>query len=409
MVLIFPKKVLLLLAWTALIVVSCGRSGRVSISTTRPVRQNLTSWISSNGKVEPVEPFVIQSQLTTFVKHVLIKQGDTVRRGQILMTLDAQDLESDLARVKGELVAAEDERRTAAGGGSPEELAQLQNDLAKTEAEIARLRREAESLERLYAKQAATRQELEQNKIALEKAEADRRLIEQKRNGIVNRAKVQGERAGLRAEEARQSMRSLQEKLNSARVTAPVQGTVFSLPARAESFVHTGDVLAEMADLTRIRVRAYVDEPELGLLKDGQPVEITWNGLPNRVWTGQVEQLPNTIVARGSRNVGEVLCSVGDSESELLPNTNVDVRIRTAERDNALTVLRSAVRNEANEHFVFVVEQGRLRRQKIAVGTSNSTHYEVLSGITENDLVAVPGGSELRDGMVVEPQNNGRS
>src|SRR5438552_4653478 len=185
MVLIFPKKVLLLLAWTALIVVSCGRSGRVSISTTRPVRQNLTSWISSNGKVEPVEPFVIQSQLTTFVKRVLIKQGDTVRRGQILMTLDAQDLESDLARVKGELVAAEDERRTAAGGGSPEELAQLQNDLAKTEAEIARLRRDAESLERLYAKQAATRQQLEQNKSAMQKAEADRRLSEQKRNGIV--------------------------------------------------------------------------------------------------------------------------------------------------------------------------------------------------------------------------------
>jgi HlyD family secretion protein len=316
MVLIFPKKVLLLLTCIALIVASCAqRASPVSISITHPVRQNLTSWISSNGKVEPVEPFVIQSQLTTFVEKVLVKQGDTVRRGQVLMTLDAQDLESELARVKGELVAAEAEHKTAVGGGSPEELAQLQNDLAKTEAEIARLRREAESLERLYAKQAATRQELEQNKVALEKAEADKRLIEQKRNGIVNRAEVQGQRAGLRTEEARQSIRTLQEKLNSTRVTAPVRGTVFSLVARRETFVHTGDVLAEMADLTRIRVRAFVDEPELGLLKEGQPVEITWNGLPNRVWTGRVEQLPNIIVARGSRNVGEVLCSVADSES----------------------------------------------------------------------------------------------
>src|SRR5262249_1421988 len=161
-----------------------------------------------------------------------------------------------------------------------------------------------------------------------------------------------------------------------------------SLVARPGTFVHTGDVLAEMADLTGIRVRAFVDEPELGLLKEGQPVEFTWNGLPNRVWTGRVKQLPNIIVARGARNEGEVLYSVADSESELLPNTNVDVRIRTAERDNALTVLRSAVRTDASEHYVFVVEQGHLRRQKIAVGTSNSTHYEVLDGLTENDLVA---------------------
>src|SRR5438105_9233297 len=167
-------------------------------------------------------------------------------------------------------------------------------------------------------------------------------------------------------------MRSLQEKLNSAHVSAPARGTVFSLSARLGTFVHTGDLLAELADLTRIRVRAFVDEPELGLLKEGRPVEITWDGLPNRVWTGQVEQLPNTIIARGSRNVGEVLCTVTNANSELLPNTNVDVKIRAFERENALSLARSAVRTEANKHYVFVVDQGHLRRRDITVGISNS-------------------------------------
>jgi HlyD family secretion protein len=184
-------------------------------------------------------------------------------------------------------------------------------------------------------------------------------------------------------------------------VAAPVQGTIFSLAARPGTFVHVGDVLAEMADLTRVRVRIFVDEPELGLLKEGQPVEISWGGLPNRMWTGQIEQLPKTIVARGSRNVGEVLCSVVNSDSQLLPNTNVDVRIRTAERDNVLTVPRSAVRTEANKHYVFVVNEGRLRRRDIVVGISNSTHFEVLNGIMENELLALPGSSELHDGAPV--------
>src|SRR6185436_6078352 len=189
----FPRKTVLLLAFLSVIALAVALGMRreatpTPVSTMHAVRQNLTSSISSNGKVEPIDPHIIQTQLTTFIESVAIKQGATVKRGQTLFTLNAKDLESDLARARGDLFAAEDERRIASGGGSPDELAQLQNDLAKTETEIARLRREAESLNRLYAKQAATRLEIEQNKIALDKADADRRLIEQKGKSIVDRA-----------------------------------------------------------------------------------------------------------------------------------------------------------------------------------------------------------------------------
>lgn len=400
------RRALLLPGSLALIIIvfslaACRTASPVTVSTTRAVRQNLTASISSNGKVEPIEPYAIQSQLTTFIETVSVKQGDIVRGGQILMTLNAKDLETELARLKGELFAAEDEHKIAAGGGPPDEVAQLQSDLVKTETEITRLRLETERLERLLARQAATPQELEQSKIALQKAEADKRLIEQKRSGIVERAKIQAERSALRSAEARRGIEAVQEKLNSARVTAPANATVFSLSARAGTFVHMGDVLAELADLTHIRVRAFVDEPELGLLKEGQTVEITWDGLPGRTWMGEVERLPKAIVARGSRNVGEVLCSVANANSDLLPNTNVDVRIRTAVRDNILALPRSAIRTDGNRHYVFIVEQGRLQRRDVSVGISNTTHYEILSGVNENDQVALPGAGELREGMAV--------
>lgn len=395
---------LILLSLGVLVFVLAARGGRdrpVTVSTTHAARQNLSSWITTNGKVEPVEPHPIQSQLTTFIETVAVKEGQTVSRGQVLMTLDAKDLRSDLAHAREQLVAAEDERKIAAGGGSPEEIAQLDGDLAKTNTEIDRLRRERDSLDRLYAKQAATRQEVEQTKTALEKAEADKRLIEEKRSAIQQRSRPQAERAALRIEEARNSIQSLEEKLKSAQVTAPAGGTLYSLPARAGTFVHTGDVLAELADLTRIRVRVFVDEPEIGSLNEGQPVQVTWDALPNRTWSGQIEQLPKTIVARGSRNVGEVLCSVNNEHAELLPNTNVNARIRTGQRENALTMARAAVRSEANGHFVFVVDQGRLHKREVKVGISNATDYEILSGITEKDVVALPGSFDIKDGMAV--------
>src|SRR5207244_1845034 len=105
---------------------------------------------------------------------VAVKEGQNVDRGQTLLILNAKDLETELAHVKEQLAAAEDERKIADAGGDSQDRAQLQNDLAKTDAEIARLRREGESLERLYARQAATRLEVEQNATALQKAEADK-------------------------------------------------------------------------------------------------------------------------------------------------------------------------------------------------------------------------------------------
>jgi HlyD family secretion protein len=396
--------VLVLLGLVALVFALALRGGRdrpITVTTTQAVRKNLSSWITSNGKVEPIEPNIIQAQLTTFVETVAVKEGQTINRGQVLMTLDARDVRSEIARMREQLAAAEDEQRIALGGGSPDEAAQLNSDLAKANSEIDRLRRERDSLERLYAKQAATRREVEDTKTALDKAEADKRLIEEKKSAIMQRSKLQAERAGLRIDTARTSIRSLEEKLSSARVAAQVSGTLYSLPARAGMYVHTGDVLAELADLKHIRVRVFVDEPELGSLKEGQSVEVTWEALPDRTWTGQVEQLPKTILARGSRNVGEVLCSVTNEQSGLLPNTNVNARIRTGGRENSLAISRAAVRTEGNAHYVFVVDQGRLEKREVNVGISNATDYEILSGIAERDVIAMPGASELQDGIAV--------
>ena len=396
--------VLILLGLGVLVLLLAAREGRdrpISIARMHAVRQNLISWITTNGKVEPVEPRIIQAQLTTFIEAVAVKEGQRVDRGQLLMTLDAKDLKTELAHMREQLVAAENERKIAVTGGSPEEIAQLESDLVKTNAEIDRLRSERDSLERLYAKQAATRQEIERTKTALAKAEADKRLIEEKRRAILERSKPEAERATLRIEEARNSIQSLEDKLKSARVTAPAGGTAYSLPARAGTYVHTGDLLAELADLTRIRIRVFVDEPELGSLKQGQAVEITWEALPDRTWNGLLDQLPKTIVARGTRNVGEVLCSVDNKTGELLPNTNVNVRIRTAQRENTLTLSRAAVRGDGNARYVFVVEQDRLRKRDVRVGIPNATDYEILSGITENDVVALPGASEFQEGMAV--------
>jgi HlyD family secretion protein len=396
--------VLLFAGIGVLVFVAAAGSSRdrpVAISSTHATRQDLTSWASSNGKVEPVDPHIIQSQLTTRIEKVAVKEGQTVKTGDLLFRLDTAEVKSELAHMREQLIAAQQDREWGIKGGMPAEGAELENDLAKANADIARLKREGEALQRLYAGQAATRQELDQNRIALERAEADKRLIEEKKKALAERSQVQADRAALRADEARNSIASLEEKVRSERIVAPASGTVYSLSVRTPSLVKAGDMLAELADLSRVRVRVFVDEPDLGSLKVGQAVEITWDALPNRVWTGTVQQLPTTIVTRGSRNVGEVLCSVENQQSELLPNTNVNVRIRTADRPAVLAVPRAAVRSDANKRYVFLVKNGRLEKREVTVGIANLTDYEILAGINEGDLIALQGNTDLHEGMMV--------
>jgi multidrug efflux pump subunit AcrA (membrane-fusion protein) len=95
---------------------------------------------------------------------------------------------------------------------------------------------------------------------------------------------------------------------------------------------------------------------------------------------------------------------------ELLPNINVNVRINSNERDNVLAVPRGSVEGEGSKRFVYVVKRGdlgktRLERREIQVGVADSTNYEVVSGLKEGEMVALPGDIELKDGMPVRIMN----
>jgi HlyD family secretion protein len=198
-------------------------------------------------------------------------------------------------------------------------------------------------------------------------------------------------------------VQSLDEKARSATVISPVDGTLYSLPVHTGDYVKVGDTLAEMADLRHVRVRAFVDEPDLGLLEPSQDVEVTWDAKPGTVWTGHTEQVPKQVVSRGMRSVGEVLCSIDNDKLELLPNTNVQVKILVHERRGAVVVPRAAVREDKRGHYVFIFNGNKVRRRDISVGIASTSKYEVMSGLMVGDVVAEPVDQNLKNGMEVRP------
>jgi HlyD family secretion protein len=364
-------------------------------------REDLTASITGNGKVEPIAPTVARAQFPTFVADVKAAEGQSVRKGQLILMLDAADQRAQLSQARADLLAAQSELRNARTGGPPDEVAQLQGNLQNAATQVASLERTQQALTQLVVKGAATQDEVAQNQTALTTARANLQTLQQKKAALAQRASVTVDAASLRVKQQQDLVAALQEKVSSATVVAPTDGTLYSLPVRKGDFVKLGDVLAEMADLRHVRVRAFVDEPDLGSLGQNEGVQVLWDAMPNRIWNGKVEQVPKQVVARGSRSVGEVLCSVDNDKVELLPNVNVEVRILVQQQHDVLVIPRGAVRYDQGEHFVLAFDGDEVHRRDIKVGVFSDKKYEVLAGLAQGDKVALPGDVDLRDGMKV--------
>jgi HlyD family secretion protein len=341
-----------------------------------------------------------------------VTEGQPVRKGQLLLELNVKEAAAQLAETRSKLLRAQEDLRAARAGGKADEAAKVANDLAKAEGERDRLQRNHDALVRLAAGQAATREDLAANEQALANAKAEVTRLLAVKQEFDSQARLAAERGELQVQQTLSEMAALEDKVNNGRIGAPEDGTLYSLPVRVGDYVKLGDLLAEMADLHRVRVRAFIDEPDLGGLEADEPVLISWDGLPNRSWVGKTEIIPKQVVPHGTRSVGELLCAVNNDKLELLPNINVNVRINSKERMNVLAVPRGAVASEGGHRYVFVVKpkqlgvgKSTLEKREIRVGIADAASYEVMSGLQEGEMVALPGDTDLHDGMAVQVVN----
>jgi HlyD family secretion protein len=380
---------------------SFGRK-EIPIRVARASRSQIRSTISTNGKVEGINTFEAHAPAPTTVKQIFVAPGDHVRPEQLLLQLDDADARAQAAKAQAQLRAAEADVAAVRNGGTRDEVLTTQSQLAKATSQVKVAERNLEALRHLQSQGAASAGEVQAAQGRLQTAQADLELAKQRETSRYSDPEVQ--RAAALAAQARAALNAAEDLLAHSAIRAPRAGTVYSLPLRPGQFVNTGDLLVQVADLKTVQVRTYVDEPDIGRLQKNQPVEVTWDAFPGRIWQGTLSNLPTSIVAVGSRNVGEVTCRVDNADLKLLPNVNVSVAIITAEVGNALAVPREAVHQDGGQRFVYDVVDGVLKRHNVQTGLSNLTDIQILTGLEDNAEVALNAvnGKPLQDGLQVQ-------
>jgi RND family efflux transporter MFP subunit len=184
-------------------------------------------------------------------------------------------------------------------------------------------------------------------------------------------------------------------------VRAPADGIVYGLPRKPGETVAAGQVVASVADPQHLRVRTRVDQPDLPRVAVGQRIVVTFDGLPDRRWEGRVLSVPSGVTEVAGREVGEVIGEIADPRLSLPPNASVNVEIIVGEKKGALAIPRAALLREGDRRSVYRLESGRARRRTVSVGLVGLSDVEITSGLSENDVVLIPGAVPLSDGMRV--------
>ena len=378
------------------------RDDSVPIVTATVRRGNIRSLISTNGKIEPINNFEAHAPTGTVVKRVLAKEGDHVKQGQLLVELDAATAQSQASQALAQIRASEADVNAIEQGGTQEELLTLRAQLVKATADRDAAQRNLDALQKLQQTGAASPGEVRAAQAQVATAEAQVKLLQSKQSERYSRPEISSVQA--KQSEAQSAYSAAEDVLRQLVIRAPFAGVVYSLPVRQGTYVNPGDLILQEADLSKVLVRAYVDEPDVARLTPGQRIEVTWDAMPGRTWLGSVNSIPASVKLHGTRNVGETTCTVPNDDFKLLPNINVGVTIVTAEHDHVLTVPREALHLDGGKPYVYLIANNELEHRNVEMAISDLTHSEITSGIPEGAKVALGSvnSKPLRDHLPVK-------
>jgi HlyD family secretion protein len=376
---------------------------RMPVHAAEVVQAPLASTIATNGRVEPEDNIEVHSPVSAVVKAVYVQPGDQVPAGKLLMQLDDIEARAKLATAESGVKSAQAALEATSQNGTLEQRQASAAEVARNKLERDQAQHDLDALQKLNSTGAASASEVAAARQRLSTADANLHAAEQSTHSRYSPTELARAQAALQDAEA--NRQAAQQVVSQTAVRATSAGTVYSVEVKPTEFVEEGKMLLQMADLRRLRVRAYFDEPEIGRLAVGQQAIIKWDARQGVVWHGHIERTPSTVAQYETRRVGEALIHIDDSpDGQLLPNTNVTVTVTTSNQADVMSIPREALRSENGKTFVYRVDGDELKKTYVVTGAINISQVAITSGLKDGDWVATgtTTGQPLQEGLPVQ-------
>jgi HlyD family secretion protein len=409
-----------------------------TVQTGKVQRQDLATVVSASGEIKPKNYVNVGANAFGKITHLYVKEGDHVKRGQLLAQLENVQSSADVNANQASLQAAQTDAVAADAN-----VKTSQADLLRAQADYERNKLDWERAQSLFRDGLISKSDFDSRKNAW--ATADAGLVQAQAR--VAQAKAQTDSATTHVSQNRANLTRVNDVLQKTSYNAPYNGVVTNLPVREGETVvmgiqnAPGSTLMTIADMSIITAEVKVDETDIVNVHLGQPAEVTIDAIPKKIFHGTVSEIGDNAIVRSSgvstsqqataseeAKDFKVVVNLQDAPLDLRPGLSTTAKITTATRSNALALPIQALTLRSKEQIelqnnppgsvhaaapvakevaskgkkedglqgVFVIRNKKAMFVPVATGITGTTDIEVLDGLKEGDEVITGSYKVLR-------------
>lgn len=408
-----PKKKAVLIILAILIVIIVVSLGAVNamkskqetgmvVKTAGIMKQDIESNIFTSGTVISKNNREITSDLSGKISTVLVKEGDKVKKGDLLAKIDSEKLEYELKKSQMELEIKKEKLDQMRREGTRE----LETAYKNAEIEYRDKLKDYKDQQTLFESEVISKDDLEETKSLMQKAYNDYILAKKKYDDPDNLSEIKMQEKEVSAMEF--EINKTKSDIEKTNIVSPIDGTVTEVDVSELYAVDSYTTMFKIEDMENLEVVTNISEYDIGKVNLGQIVKVTNDGMDNKEYEGTVAYIaPNAFVdkdGQSTETVVKVKIDINDKNTEFKPNFSANVEINTASEKGVLVIPYEAIYAEKDgSKSVFTVKDGKAQKRTIKTGIESDMVVEIISNeLKEGDSVILNPTEKIQDGAVVD-------
>ena len=422
--------------------VKMSQRGIVTVQTGKVVRQDLTSLVTASGEIKPRDYYNVGANVMGRIVEIGVKEGDRVRKGQVLARLENIQADADVQAMQASLNSAQADSSAAESAlkATDDNIAAAQATVDRTKADLEKARIDFQRGEELWKSKLIARQDYDVRKSTYDSQLASLRGAEASLKQMTAQRDQSAAQLGgsqKRVAQSQATLRRVSDVLAKHMATSPIDGIVTNLPVRMGETVVPGvqnssaSLIMTIADMSLITAEVKVDETDIVNVKLGQAADITIDAIPNKTFKGHVTEIGNTAILRSTGLAAsqsavssqeakdfKVVIALDNPPEDIRPGLSCTSKIITATRQKAVsipiqaltvrqrgdlepekpggakTVQASSTPDSAAEKAkkeelqgVFIVKNGAAQFREVKTGITGTTDIEVLNGLNDGEEI----------------------
>lgn len=371
---------------------------------------NVSAQVSATGYVKTDNKQVISSKIGGLVESVNFKVSDMVKKGDILVNIDINDIKDQIDQAKANLNVLNAEKVKLLAGPTEEEIKQAKLNVEQAKENEMECQKDFDRIEALFKSNSVAESELDKVKFALNTAKNKSLIAQEQLKNLMNMPNENDIKIiDAKLQQAQLQIKLAEDKLKDATIKSEFDGIVISRNVEKGSYIQAGTQIFQLADLNSLFVQAQVEEKDILNVKVGQKALITGKNLMGKEIIGKVKKISPIPLNTSNTTSDEIKYAVDielvdKAGLEIKDGMTVDVDIISENKSNVLAIPTSSLIEKKKEYQVFVFSDGKAILRNVKIGIKGENNAEIVEGLKAGEKIVLNPPRTLLDKTKIRQQ-----